>query len=601
MLDITQALFGTRAAQSRYLAEKAWASFVALDNSLPQDVWDVVWDDSVGHTLASFVAADIPIEACHALLRSCMLGRSVHEMRLPLSTEAGAIFEELRIWHASWQLAKATHVIFDFENNFGWHALPANDPAWKSEQFLEDWMGIARGGCRGEDQAERFNILSGPLVPSELASQVEVLLPPEYKLISIAGSGTEAVESFYDIANSYLTARIGMPVPDAKLLFFRGAYVGGAHGLQGANGTRDIARHAISPSRVEDGHMIDDGPYTRAALDDWEALLDGRYENSPESAALTKAEQDCLTRIEVQVERLEAAGYHVGGVVVEYVLARTLVGLRPSFVSGLRQLLHAKHCLLFEDAVMVGLRTGAPFLGSACSSAQPDFVAIGKAFGFSGVLENTQRNLRLRIGSENLNGYLTCRISCADVLRATTVLRSIHSRGLMLNAHERGRRLKMRLRQQGLVVWGLGLMLGYDNERGLMLNAKVLFSRCLPTLAFDESGGGDVDKVYAVGGADAKRVAARFVALKIEECGVVGEGVAEARKAAHASPFLNILMMQGAASDFVVGRRILCQFLMVARWLYPNKARYGHVGADLVNALGASCDNLVAKLYVGKT
>jgi hypothetical protein len=55
-------------------------------------------------------------------------------------------------------------------------------------------------------------------------------------LVAISGSGTEAVQSFYDIANAFLTAHGAFeagdkagesaPVTNAELLFFRGGYVG---------------------------------------------------------------------------------------------------------------------------------------------------------------------------------------------------------------------------------------------------------------------------------------------------------------------------------------------------------------------------------------
>ena len=59
--------------------------------------------------------------------------------------------------------------------------------------------------------------------------------------------------------------------------------------------------------------------------------------------------------------------------------------------QGLKALLTERSLLLFEDAVMTGLRCGSAFLGALCpAAARPDFVAVGKAFGFSGVLASSR-------------------------------------------------------------------------------------------------------------------------------------------------------------------------------------------------------------------
>ena len=91
---------------------------------------------------------------------------------------------------------------------------------------------------------------------------------------------------------------------------------------------------------------------------------------------------------------------------------------------------------------MTGLRCGAPFIGCCCPGARPDFVAIGKAWGFSGVLaqrdaaklvpwekvSRATKGIDLTAGARefyhrdwlyNLNGFYTMRISCGDALRAT--------------------------------------------------------------------------------------------------------------------------------------------------------------------------------------
>jgi hypothetical protein len=115
---------------------------------------------------------------------------------------------ELSIWHAAWQRARgASH--FDFNNQFGWHALPATDPVWHSASFTKQWMEIASNGCREADGT--LAVASGPLHPSSaLKAAAERLLPSSHELIAVSGSGTEAVLSFYD-------ARCHRPEPRSRL------------------------------------------------------------------------------------------------------------------------------------------------------------------------------------------------------------------------------------------------------------------------------------------------------------------------------------------------------------------------------------------------
>lgn len=96
-------------------------------------------------------------------------------------------------------------------------------------------------------------------------------------------------------------------------------------------------------------------------------------------------------------------------------------------------------------------------------------------------------------------------------------------------------------------------MLGYDEATGLLLNARVVFSRCLPTLTFGEHSM-DVESVRAFGGVGANRVAERVVVLKLEETrdAMLDSGAtqSEIRHAHQHSSFLQVLQAQGAASVF---------------------------------------------------
>ena len=235
------------------------------------------------------------------------------------------------------------------------------------------------------------------------------------------------------------------------------------------------------------------------------------------------------------------AGIRVGGVVVEYVLAKGVSGLRPAFLAELRSLVTSNGLLLFEDAVMTGLRCGAPFVGARCPGARPDFVAIGKAWSCSGVVAHRDASKRvpwetvskrteaassgeitkaaaLEYFHENwlhqLNGFFTMRISCADALRASAVLDAVHSRQLMRNARTQGPILRAHLQAHGVHVWGAGLLLGYDSTSGILINVWESFDRLLPPLSFGEHGE-DWREIRVVGGADAPRIAERALAFTL--------------------------------------------------------------------------------------
>ena len=342
------------------------------------------------------------------------------------------------MWHAAWQRSGPNAMNCDFNNQFGWHALPVNDPIWRSVTFREQWMQIAASGCRGAD--DTLSVASGPLNPSSvLKIAVERVLPSNHELIAVSGSGTEAVSSFYDIANAFLTAQRGLEagrhaddtaVTNAQLLFFRGCYVGGAHALQAASGVDVIAEQAFAPTGVPDACLIEGAPYTHEALGQIERVLESRkaaatldlsdgggggaavassngcggsaaalasgkgcdgaagsHLTAGEVGCLTAGEVGCLERIDATIDLLRGRGQPVGGIVVEVVPSHVGGALSPAFLSALRALTRARRVLLFEDAVMTGLRCGTALLGEALLPGDgPDFVAIGKAFGFSGVV-----------------------------------------------------------------------------------------------------------------------------------------------------------------------------------------------------------------------
>ena len=566
--DAGEGLLSEDAATSRTAAEHVWdrISGTCASGGKQRTVWDNDFSGRLPCILAEFAAGKTSAADCSHKLKSYAKG----EAAACVCGSHGSVsrmHSELCLWHAAWRRARCTDADhLDLNNAFGWHALPAQDSAWSSEPFVSSWMALARSGCRGN--SDHLPVANGPLnAASELMLAANRLLPSGYRFISVAGSGTEAILSMYGIADAYAnthstTPEVPLPVTGSQLLFFRGCYVGGAHGLQGANGIDFIARQAFAPTTVPEQCLIDAPPYSRAALDELNALA-GRTEAKAQPATqapstraaqeatvagqeegvelanmglealeLSEAEARTLRTIDGRIGELRAAGVTLAGMVIEVVSSHAIQGLRPAFLARLRELLTARRMLIFEDAVMTGLRCGAPFLGDA-TGLRPDFVAVGKAWGFSGVVarEAAVQLVPWQRSPSYHNGYFTMRMSAADHLRALTVLAAVHQRGLMANALRSGRRLIRCLRAQGLHAWGLGLLIGYDEEAAgtdgttevRLLNASAAFCRLLPplTLGEAESDWWYLSSSVVAGDEAAERVAERVLWLRVEgeRCG----------------------------------------------------------------------------------
>ena len=144
--------------------------------------------------------------------------------------------------------------------------------------------------------------------------------------------------------------------------------------------------------------------------------------------------------------------------------------------------------LLFDDSVLLGLRCGAP-CASILYGVPCQWIAIGKLFGFSGVLQNLDacHHGGYDRDCEMLNGYITCCISPLEIVRCRAALQAIAKRKLCRNAAIVGRILRDRLRAQGLDCWGIGLALWHDAESGGLQNACALHDRLLPPLTLSRS------------------------------------------------------------------------------------------------------------------
>ena len=370
----------------------------------------------------------------------------------------------------------ATHCepIHDAFNDFGMHALAADDPAWSAPEYRA--LLAAHGSGRLDSHLARLPIVSGPVHPRLFYPHLQALLGSGYALRAVVGSGSDAVHELFVAASA--------SNPRARLLWLRGGYLSGYSTLQNANAIDDIRDYAYARSDWHESYAVD-GPYVRCVECD-----------CPSCAG---DEARALRLLHERVAAVQAKGEVVVGVLFEGVRAKDGHSLRPAFVSALRQWLDARALLLLEDAVLTGLRTGYPFLsGHYYTEAQADFVAVGKAYGFSGVIENLNRRnatsmeaLRARqaVAARFLNGYRTMPLSALDVLRAGAVLRAVHERGLLANAREAGLRLRRHLQESGLRVWGLGLLLWFDRTSGCPANVLTTFDRLMPPLTFGARDG----------------------------------------------------------------------------------------------------------------
>ena len=233
--------------------------------------------------------------------------------RCALGGEGSSIKNDISIWHQAWQHARFIRVAYDFNNCFGYHALAADDELWRNEQFQRDWAELARDGCRGhrngllglEEDGTGVFFASGRLSSSTtLMASASRLLPADYQLIALTASGTEAIESFYTIANAFLSATRNEEITDAALLFFEGGYVGGARMLQQANSIQFIADRALAPSSVTEDLMIRGAPYSREALAELEELLNDGHDTGSIRGTCDAVELRCLQGLQVQLRRL---------------------------------------------------------------------------------------------------------------------------------------------------------------------------------------------------------------------------------------------------------------------------------------------------------
>lgn len=128
---------------------------------------------------------------------------------------------------------------------------------------------------------------------------------------------------------------------------------------------------------------------------------------------------------------------------------------------------------------------------SALYGVPCQWVAIGKLYGLSGVVQNLAATHHGGYDADcgMLNGYITCAISPLEILRTRTLLGAIASRRLVANAAATGAVLLSTLRAQGLACWGVGFAIWYDPASGGVQNATALHNRLLPplTLAPDEA------------------------------------------------------------------------------------------------------------------
>lgn len=296
----------------------------------------------------------------------------------------------------------------------------------------------------------------------------------------------------WDIADAYCAVEhaASASAGPAQLLVLSGAYLGGAGPLQSASGLPFIRSRAFAASAA---HRLQpflvDAPYRKVDFEA-EAEAEERSPRSPDAEELR-----ALSLLETRLQGLRAEGHCIGGVLVEFVRAHDGLGLSRAYVNGLAAWAARHRLLLCEDAVLMGLRCGKPFASMLYPGLQVHWVAIGKLYGFSGVVQNSAADHHLGYLADVafLNGYLTCTLGPVDVLRCRLILGAIATRRLCQSAASSGRRLLATLRASGLAAWGVGLAIWFEPHAGGILNANWYepadgsTSRLLPPLTF----GGD--------------------------------------------------------------------------------------------------------------
>ena len=407
-----------------------------------------------------------------------------------------------------WKLLEATSESapdgsrFDFLNEFGRHALTADDPAWSERDYVRHLGAHASGRA-----SPHANPRAGPLEPSLLGPHLGTVLGGEhYVLRSVVGSGTEAVRSFWDLAEAFAPtpppADGSLISAGAQILMLRGAYVGGSGPQQAVSGlpfVRDRAMASTAARRLDE--FVVDAPYRQlnvaGAIATFRPLWNAASSTTERARLLQETldeeEQRCLTQLDERLTSVRERGSSVAGVLVEFVRAYDGYALTPAYVHALERWAHSRRLLLFDDSVLLGLRCGAPF-ASALYGISCHWVAIGKLFGFSGVVQNSRADHHGGYDADVafLNGYITCNISPLEVLRCRVNLAAIAKRKLWRNAAYVGPRLCAQILAQGLDCWGVGLAIWFDHENGGVQNATTLYNRLLPPLTLTPAAAAEV-------------------------------------------------------------------------------------------------------------
>ena len=402
------------------------------------------------------------------------------------------LMQNCRLDVSEWALIAAKESLaqdgsrFDFLNEFGRHALPADDSVWRGAEYHAQVL----AHCSGRASAD-VNPKAGPIDDSLLSPALQKILGEGYRLRSIVGSGTEAVRSLWDVADGFAPSQAA-----SRLIILEGAYGGGSGPLQAVCGLPFVRERAFACSAASrfEGCFVE-APYRRMDLEDEIAELEeveaemvadgvGGQGGADGMALLTAKESRCLRLLEDKLCELRGAGEAVAGVLVEFVRAGDGFCLSPAYVAALSNWARQHQLLLCEDAVLLGLRCGSPFASLLYPNLQCHWIAIGKLWGFSGIVQCTAIDHYggYQRAPEWLNGYITCAISPLEVVRCRAILAAVLGRKLCANASASGRRLKLKLRAQGLDVWGVGLALWFDPASGSVQNACALHNRLLPAL-----------------------------------------------------------------------------------------------------------------------
>jgi hypothetical protein len=156
--------------------------------------------------------------------------------------------------------------------------------------------------------------------------------------------------------------------------------------------------------------MVVNFPLSTAYMQEMEALLKGEPVNTD---ILTQEEAAALQDFRTRVRTLRDKGQPVGVLLVELVTAGNMLGYTAAFLHNLRKACTEEGVALVVDEVLTALRCGHIFSYSYYRDIfKPDFVTVGKAMLFCGVLsiDAPPANMYWKLNGNVTSATVSCQL-----------------------------------------------------------------------------------------------------------------------------------------------------------------------------------------------